>query len=133
MIHWSCCNKISCNIEINTPNWLFVLFESKCASCVDKVPNFNSWVTTCCYNMKTFWMKFHWAYPIFMSLTWHNEFWLSNTPNFPEHIIRTSTNDWFFWMEYNSTNWHCMTLLSFWKNCLFVIKWLNIICKIRIY
>lgn len=132
MVHWTRCNIISSCIQINRPNWLAMILESKGTRSVDKVPNFNRWISTCCHNVKTFWMKLHRTYPIFMTLAWHDELRLTYGPNFPKHIIRARTNDRFFRMKYNWADGHLVCFLSLGKDGLLVGKGLKIACQIRI-
>ena len=71
------------------------------------------------------WMETHRTHPIFMSLSWHYQFWLVYCPYLPEHIVTACSYYRLFGMENHGYYWHVVTFLGFSQHSLLVVQLLR--------
>lgn len=115
-------------IDVEGPNWLFVVFESVGAVRVHKIPNLKRGVPTCSQNVQALWVEFKRTHPISVALSGHDELRLADSPNFPEHIVTACTNDGFLRVNGHWTNCHWVAFLSFSQHCALVVERLHHFC-----
>lgn len=111
-ITWRRKNEITCIMEFKVPDWPSMNIL-KCMSnwWIDKIPHLNALITSTSYQMTSSRMEINSAYPILVTFSGHDIFFIFQVPDFPSAVITSRCNNLLLGMHGHTTNSSWLSLV----------------------